>query len=159
MGEKGRAIVKAHVQEIINDLQAAYADEWLAHYYFFLAADLAAGLNSDEVTQRLRVSAAGELEHANRLANRVVQLGGEPLRDVEQAPQRAHIKSFAMPSNGADIKGILRAAIEVERKAIETYQALVDRTRHLDTVTHELAEEILADEVAEEQALERLLAD
>jgi bacterioferritin len=38
MGRTAKEIVKANIQEIISDLDKAYADEWLAHYQYWLTA-------------------------------------------------------------------------------------------------------------------------
>ena len=32
MGQRGREIVEIDTKEVINDLNSAYADEWLAHF-------------------------------------------------------------------------------------------------------------------------------
>ena len=40
MGQKGKQIVEIDVNEVIKDLNSAYADEWLAHYQYFLYAQL-----------------------------------------------------------------------------------------------------------------------
>ena len=32
MGQKGKEIIEISVNEVIKDLNSAYADEWLAHY-------------------------------------------------------------------------------------------------------------------------------
>jgi ferritin-like protein len=36
MGQKGKEIVEISVQELIDDLNSAYADEWLSHFQYFL---------------------------------------------------------------------------------------------------------------------------
>ena len=36
MRQKGREILEIDVNEVINDLNSAYADEWLAHYQYFM---------------------------------------------------------------------------------------------------------------------------
>ncbi|MBI4336958.1 MAG: ferritin [Chloroflexi bacterium] len=160
MGKKGREIVqsKLDVNGLIEDLQHAYADEWLAHYYYLLATNLAAGLNADAVANRLRSQANDELGHAHRIAQRIIQLGGDLPRDFAQLPRLANCKTFVMPENPADLKGIINAVLAAERCAIDVYLALAEKTRHADPVTHELAESLLADEVDDEEEFENLLA-
>ncbi|MBI2871822.1 MAG: ferritin [Chloroflexi bacterium] len=157
MGKKGREIVKGDVSRLLQDLHGAYALEWVAHYNFMLAAHVAAGINAPVVAGVMRKSSEGELKHANSIAERIVQLGGEPIRDMAQLPARSGCPPFALPEEGTDLESILKAALELERHAIGFYQALADKTRAVDIVTHELAEELLADEVAEEEELENLL--
>ena len=52
MGKKGIEIVaaKIDVNEVIADLNKAYADEWCAHYQYWLAAHWVSGLNADPVS-------------------------------------------------------------------------------------------------------------
>ena len=56
-----------------------------------------------------------------------------------------------------DLEAIFEAVLESDRGAIGVYQALVATTRHVDLVTHELAEELLTEEVADEEKIENLL--
>ena len=157
MGKKGREIVKLNVQELIDDLTRAYADEWLAHYNYLLAAHLASGINAPTVASLLQASSEHELGHANKLAERIIQLGGEPLRNMGQIEAKANCPRFAMPEDPSNLDGILGAVLESERCAIDVYQALAEKTRHSDLVTHELAEELLAEEVADEEGVENLM--
>jgi len=39
MGKKGRAIAKADVKRLLRDLNAAYAEEWIAFFCYTWAAD------------------------------------------------------------------------------------------------------------------------
>ncbi len=86
MGKRGTEIVNLDVQGLIEDLQRAYADEWLAHYNYLLAANLAAGLSSPIISDNLSKRSQDELGHANKLAQRIIQLGGEPIRKLEDVP-------------------------------------------------------------------------
>lgn len=157
MGKKGMEIIKGDRQSIIADLTRAYADEWLAHYNYLLAAHLATGINAPTVAAMLEKRSGDELGHANRIAQRIIQLGGEPLRDFGQLEAKAGCRTFALPEDTGDLAAILRAVLEAERCAIDEYQALVEKTRHVDPVTHELAEDLLADEVGDEEETENLL--
>jgi len=159
MGTKGREIVQAKTSlpEIVEALQRIYADEWLAHYNYLLAANLATGINAEVVAEKLKAQSAQELEHAQRVARRLLQLGAEPIRDLAELPRRANCPSFSLPQDPADLKGIINAVLEAERCAIEVYANLVEKTRVVDPVTHEMAEELLADEVDDEEEFENLL--
>jgi len=83
MGKKGIEIVaaKIDVNEVIADLNKAYADEWCAHYQYWLTAHWVSGINADAVSSRLTEQSADELVHAERFANRIIELGGEPEMD------------------------------------------------------------------------------
>jgi bacterioferritin len=53
MGQKGREILEIDVNEVINDLNSAYADEWLAHYQYFLYAQIIEGIDAETLKEKL----------------------------------------------------------------------------------------------------------
>lgn len=159
MGRRGREIVELDIKPVVRALQAAYADEWLAHYHYLHAAQIATGLNAPQVSSMLKGRAAEELQHALRIGERILELGGDLPADWAEIPTRANCKAFVLPKQTSDLKGILKAVLNAERCAIGVYQKLLDQTLHKDTVTHELAEELLADEVKDEEETENLLGE
>ena len=86
MGKKGAEIVaeKIDINEVISDLNKAYADEWCAHFQYWLAAHWVNGINADAVSSRLTTQSADELMHAERFANRIIELGGIPEMDLDR---------------------------------------------------------------------------
>ena len=79
MGTKAIEAVKTagiKVPELVKLLNKAYCDEWLAYYQYWLGAKLAAGVPKAEVIHELEEHAEEELEHAEMLAERIIQLGG-----------------------------------------------------------------------------------
>ncbi|PIQ83457.1 MAG: bacterioferritin [Candidatus Omnitrophica bacterium CG11_big_fil_rev_8_21_14_0_20_63_9] len=160
MGQLGREIIKdVDVKAVIKELKAAYADEWLAHYNYLHAAQVATGLNAPPVASMLTTRAADELMHAMRLSERIQELGGALPEDWAEIPKLSNTPKFVLPKNTSDMKGLLKAVLKAERSAITTYQKLSNMTRHRDTVTHELAEELLADEVKDEEHTENLIGE
>lgn len=160
MGRLGRQIVKeVDVRQVIKQLQAAYADEWLAHYNYLHAAQVATGLNAPQVSSMLSARATEELGHATQLGERILELGGQLPSSWSDIPKLANTPTFRMPKSSSDLKGMLKAVLVAERSAIATYQRLSHLTRHKDTVTHELAEELLADEVKDEEHTENLIGE
>ena len=83
MGQKGREIVKMNVDELINLLNKALADEWLAYYQYWIGAKVVKGPMKDAVISELDLHATEELTHANLLVTRIVQLGGTPVLTPE----------------------------------------------------------------------------
>ena len=159
MGRRGREIIEMDVKSIIKALQSAYADEWLAHFNYLRAAQVVTGLNAPQVANMLTARAADELTHATRLGERILELGGTLPATWEEIPKLANGKPFVMPRSPSDLKGVLKAVLNAERCAIGVYQNLLKATLHKDTVTHELAEELLADEVKDEEHTENLLGE
>ena len=159
MGAKGREIVEVDIKPIVRALQSAYSDEWLAHYNYLHTAQIATGLNAPQVAAVLKARSADELTHAMSLGERILELGGTLPEEWAEVPRVANCKSFRLPRKRSDLKGILRAVLEAERCAIGVYQDLLKKTLHKDTVTHELAETLLADEVRDEEETENLLGE
>ena len=160
MGQVGRQIIRGlDVKTVIKELRAAYADEWLAHYNYLHVAQIATGLNAPQVSAMLTERAAEELTHATRLGERILELGRQLPEDWSQIPKLANTPTFQLPKSSSDLKGILKTVLKAERSAITTYQKLSQWTQHKDTVTHELAEELLADEVKDEEQTENLLGE
>ena len=74
MGRKGREIIRAKVDDVIANLTKAYADEWLAHYQYWLAARWIRGLDGDTLRDILIGQQSNdELGHAEKIANRIIQ--------------------------------------------------------------------------------------
>lgn len=99
-----------------------------------------------------------ELEHAEMLAERIVQLGGTPLirpkdwYDVTNCGYEAPEDEFVV--------SILEQNIEGERCAIRVYKELIDNLRGKDDVTVGIiANTILPDEIEHEEDLEAILED
>ncbi len=64
MGQKGRSIVKMDVDELINLLNKALSDEWLAYYQYWIGAKVVKGPMKDAVIAELTLHATEELGHA-----------------------------------------------------------------------------------------------
>jgi len=54
---------------------------------------------------------------------------------------------------------MIEDSLQGERAAIQFYSELYKKTQHTDPVTADLAQDALADEVSDEDDLERFLAD
>ncbi len=157
MGKKGREIVELDIKKLIEDLNRAYADEWLAHFYLLHASHIVSGINSPEIAELFKKSASGELAHANSIAERIIQLGGTPVDKMEEIASISHINKLNFPKDTSDLKGFIKAFLEAERTVIDTYNELLQKTQQKDVVTHELVEHLLEDEVGDEEELENLL--
>jgi len=160
MGKKGREIVKVDIKELLKDLNRAYADEWIAYFYYKWAADVAAGMESPHVASLADKIADEEEEHAEELAERILELGGETERDWEDIQKIANCPKVVFPADVKDLKGILEALAEAERCAIDVYNKLIEKLSpcyEKDVKTFHLIEHILAEEIAHEEAFENLL--
>ena len=84
MGQKGRSIVKMDVDKLINLLNKALSDEWLAYYQYWIGAKVVKGPMKDAVIAELTIHATEELSHAELIATRIIQLGGTPVLSPEE---------------------------------------------------------------------------
>ena len=159
MGKKGTEIVaeKINVNEVICDLNKAYADEWLAHYQYWLAAHWVSGINSDAIISRLTTQSADELLHAEKFANRIIELGGEPVMDFDKLLDAGQCGYRAPPKKQNNLKQVIQDVIAAERCAIEFYNKMTEKYRDKDYVTFELFKAVLLDEVSDEDEWESLL--
>jgi bacterioferritin len=157
MGTRGREIVGMDVDKILELLNKAFSDEWLAYYQYWLGAKIVRGPTKDNVIAELVQHATDELRHADMVANRIIQLGGTPVTEPK--------KWYELTNCGYDapddpyVKVILEQNIKGEQCAISVYHAMLQETREKDPVTYELALQIMQDEVEHEEDLQSLLED
>ena len=114
----------------------------------------AQGLASSPIAEEFLVHANEELGHADRLARRIVQLGGEPDFSPDSLRQRSH----ASYDDARDLKAMIKANLVAERVAIEAYSQLVALIGDKDVTTRRLLEDILADEQQHADELKDWLA-
>lgn len=159
MGQKGREIAKIDHKWLLNELNKAYAFEWVVHHYTSLASNIIAGLRSPVYAEIFKKAAEGEFGHANKLAKRIAELGGEPPQKMAEIERIAGFGKVNFPKNRSDIKGFIQVFLKMEQHAIALYSDLANKTHGKDLVTHELAEDLLAEEVAEEEEYENMLKE
>ncbi len=133
------------------------ADEWLAYYQYWIGARVAVGQMRNAVVEELEEHAQEELEHAEMLVERILQLGGTPLLDPADWYKETNCK-YEIPSD-PKVKVLLEQNIRGEQCAIEVYNKLLKMTKDVDPITYNMVLEILEDEVEHEEDLEALLED
>lgn len=158
MAKRGISILKGiEAQAVIEILNKAYCDEWLAYYQYFIEAKVVKGLMKDAVLAELTLHAADELRHATMISGRIIQLGGTPILHPGEWLTHSNC-GYDAPSN-PDVRAILDQAVKGEQCAISTYSKMLDIVREKDVVTYDLVSQILADEVEHEEDLQSLFDD
>lgn len=158
MARVGNSIIKdIQINQVIDLLNKAYADEWLAYYQYFIEAKVVKGIMKDAAITELQQHATDELRHANMIADRILQLGGTPLLHPNDWMKYTNC-GYEAPNN-FDVVKILEDAIKGEQCAIKTYSDIVETTRNKDIVTYDIVSQILADEVEHEEDLQALHDD
>ncbi|MEM3380884.1 MAG: ferritin-like domain-containing protein [Candidatus Bathyarchaeia archaeon] len=161
MGKKAREIVKVNIQELLADLNSAYADEWIAFFYYTWAKSYIEGPDYPTVASEIDKIAKDEFEHLSELADRIYELGGEPERDLEDLQRIANCKKVNFPKDERDIEGALKALADAEGCAIDVYNRIllkISACYQKDVRTFHLIEHILSEEIEHEEAFENLLA-
>jgi len=157
MGTKGREIVGKHADRLIELLNKAFADEWLAYYQYWIGAKVVSGPMKDAVIAELMQHAADELRHADMVSSRIIQLGGTPVTTPKKWFDLANC-GYEEPSDPF-VRKILEQNIAGEQCAIGVYNAMLKETSGKDPVTSNLATLILQDEVEHEEDLQALQED
>jgi len=150
MGTVGRKIVGVKVDELINLMNKALADDWVG-------AKVAVGRMRGIVAGELEEHANEELKHANMLTDRIIQMGGTPLLNPEQWKKESNC-GYDTPSD-PNTKKLLEQNIKGEQCAIGVYTKLLKKVEGKDSITYHIILEILEDEVKHEDDLEAILEE
>jgi bacterioferritin len=157
MGTLGRKIVNTDVKDLVNQLNKAFSDEWLAYYQYWIGSKIVKGPNKEAVIAELTLHATEELAHATLLTTRIIQLGGTPVTNPQQWFKLTNC-GYETPDDPFIVK-ILEQNIKGEQCAIKSYNALMKKTRDKDPVTYNMLLTILSQEVEHEEDLQALLED
>jgi bacterioferritin len=157
MGTKGRDIIKGDIGQIIELLNKAFCDEWLAYYQYWIGAQIVKGPMKEAAIAELTEHAADELRHAEMLSLRILQLGGTPVIKPEEWYKYTNC-GYDAPSDPF-VRKIVEQNIKGEQCAITVYNKLAEITRDRDIITYNTAISILQDEVEHEEDLQALLED
>jgi len=157
VGTKGREIVGMDVDKLIELLNKALADEWLAYYQYWVGAKVAVGPMRESVSAELVEHAGEELQHAELLTNRILQLGGTPILKPEDWYKMTNC-GYDAPEDPST-RTLLNQNIKGEQCAIDVYQKLLGILKDKDPITYNIVLQILQDEVEHEEDLQSLLED
>ena len=148
---------KLDVKSLIEQLNAALSEEWLAYYQYWVGALVVEGAMRADVQGEFEEHAEEERRHAQLLADRIIELEGVPVLDPKQWFELARCKYDA--PQGFDSVSLLKDNVASERCAILRYQEIADFTNGKDFTTCDIAKHILAEEEEHEQDLQDYLTD
>jgi len=140
---------------IVELLDAALATELVCVLRYKRHHFTAKGLASPAVAAEFLAHANEEAAHGDRLAERIVQLGGEPDFSPDTLLQRSH----AEYDDATDLHSMLLANLRAERVAIETYRQMIQLIGDRDPTTRRLLEDILCQEEEHADELKDLLEE
>ena len=129
-------------EEIIKLLNSSLATELVCvlryKRHYFMASGLKASIAADEFKEH----AEQEAEHADKLAERIVQLGGEPEFNPDLLSRNSHAQYVA----GNSLKEMVYEDLVAERIAIDSYREIIQYIGDKDPTTRRIFEDILAQE-------------
>lgn len=129
-------------QEIIRLLNESLATELVCvlryKRHYFMASGLKASVAADEFLEH----ATQEAEHADKLAERIVQLGGEPEFNPDLLSKNSHAQYVA----GNSLKEMVYEDLVAERIAVDSYREIIQYIGDKDPTTRRIFEDILAQE-------------
>jgi bacterioferritin len=145
---------QADREAVIAMLNDALATELLCvlrykrHYY------TVTGPNSAQMRAEFLEHAQQEQEHADRIAERIVQLNGSPNFNPATLSARSH----AEYDESEDAQAMVRADLIAERVAIESYRQMILAIGDKDPTTRDMLVEIMAVEEEHADDMRDLLA-
>jgi len=104
------------------------------HYF------MATGINAESVAAEFLQHANEEQGHADLIAQRIVQLGGEPNLDPDGLTSRSHAEYV----EGNSLLDMIKEDLVAERIAIDSYREMINYVANDDPTTRRMLEGILA---------------
>jgi len=140
-------------EAVLKVLNEVLATEIVCNLRYRNNALVAQGIHAESIAAEFNQHAAEEQDHANRVAVRIVQLGGEPNLDPATLATRSHVAY----STSQNLRHLLRENLVAERVAVSTYSEIVRWLGDGDVTTRRLIEDLLAKEEEHAEDLSSLL--
>lgn len=137
--------------EVLKLLNESLATELVCVLRYRRHHFMARGIHSKSIADEFLIHSNEEQGHADQIAERIVQLGGEP----DFAPDGLASRSHAEYVEGKSLDGMIKEDLVAERVAIDSYREIIQYLGDHDPTTSQMLKGILA--VEEEHADE--LAD
>jgi bacterioferritin len=138
---------------VIQLLNEALATELVCTLRYKRHYFMASGIHAEAAAAEFLEHAKEEQEHADRIAARIVQLGGEPNFSPHELAERSHAEYV----EGRDLAEMIREDLIAERIAIASYTELVRYFGSKDPTSRVLMESILATEEEHAEDMSSLL--
>jgi bacterioferritin len=141
--------------EILRLLNEALATELVCVLRYRSNYYMARGIHAKSVATEFLIHSNEELAHADLIASRIVQLGGEP----NFAPDQLLARSHAEYAIGETLEEMIKENLVAERIAIDSYRELIQYIDDKDPTTSQMLKTILAVEEEHADELADLLVD
>jgi bacterioferritin len=138
------------VVKLLNDALATEIVCVLRYKRHYFMAD---GIHARSVADEFLQHASEEQAHADRIAQRIVQLGGDP----DLSPDSLTSRSHAEYKEGGDLVDMIREDLVAERIAIDSYAEMIRYVGDDDPTTRRLLEDVLGQEEEHADDMKTLL--
>jgi len=145
---------KAKVSVVLRLLNESLATELVCVLRYKRHYFMAQGLSSESVKSEFLEHAKEEQAHADAMAERIVQLGGQPNFSPEGLLDRSH----SQYAEGTSLEDMIKEDLVAERIAIDSYRQMIEFIGGDDPTTRRLLEEVTAKEEEHAEELASLLA-
>ncbi len=130
----------ADKEAVIKLLNEALATELVCVLRYKRHYFMAKGIHSESVKPEFLAHAKEEMAHADRIAKRITELGGEPNFSPDGLSSRSHAEYVP----GDTLISMIKEDLIAERIAIESYREFVAYLGNNDPTTQRMLKEILA---------------
>jgi bacterioferritin len=144
---------KADRNTVVRLLNEALASELVCVLRYRRHHFMASGLNAQGAAEEFLQHAIEEQTHADQLARRIVQIGGEPDFSPEGLVTRSHTQYV----EGLTLIGMIEEDLIAERVGIDSYREVINYLGTDDSTTRRMLEEILATEEEHAEDMASLL--
>ena len=145
----------ADLTTVIKVLNEALATEIVCVLRYKRHFFMASGINAQSVAAEFLQHATEEQTHADQIAQRIVQLGGEPNFSPEGLLSRSHSEYV----EGGSLIEMIQEDLVAERVAIDSYREMIGYLANDDPTTRRMLEGILAMEEEHADDLVSLLQE
>jgi bacterioferritin len=147
---------KADRETVIRLLNEALATELVCVLRYKRHYFMANGINAKSIAAEFAEHASEEQGHADMLAARIVQLGGEPDFSPQGLTTLSHTEY--VETDGSLVE-MIKEDLVAERVAVDSYSEIVRYLSNDDPTTRRLMEEILANEEEHAEDLQSMLLE
>jgi bacterioferritin len=148
------AAYRADRETVLKLLNEALATELVCVMRYKFHYFMASGPTSTGVKSEFQEHATEEQDHADRIAERITQLGGTPNFNPEGLLSRSHSEYV----EGKSLTDMIKEDLVAERIAIDSYAEMIRYVGENDPTTRRMLEEILAKEEEHAEDMQELLA-
>lgn len=141
------------LKTVLRVLNEALATELVCVLRYKRHHYTAKGIHSQAVAEEFLEHAQEEQGHADQIAERITQLGGEPNFNPEGLLTRSHSEYV----EGGTLLEMIREDLVAERVAIESYTEIIRYLGDSDPTSRRMMEEILANEEEHAEEMKTLL--